>query len=391
MDDAGVLRSLISVFNFILIRTMEGPFMIIANSDIHLASLRKSIEKHEVKESLVAWKQGQGRIEETAQGAGGKGKKLEILAHKFEQEASKVSFSAEVHRNRPVRVESVPVKPENEVAASLNLSVLKAMVEKLTGKKIKLLDPAELKAADAEVNNVAGSKPNGETIPVEEDQGWGLVYDYYESHYEYESSSFSAKGIIRTADGHEIEIGVELNMSREFMTREEIHVRAGDALKDPLVINFEGTAAELTQTKFAFDIDVDGREDQVSFVKPGSGLLTLDKNGDGRVNDGSELFGTLTGNGFAELAAYDEDGNGWIDEADMVYDRLRIWTKDENGRDQLFALGQKDIGAIYLGNVSTPFALKDPQNQLLGQVRSTGIFLRENGGAGTVQQLDFVV
>jgi hypothetical protein len=45
---------------------------------------------------------------------------------------------------------------------------------------------------------------------------------------------------------------------------------------------------------------------------------------DGRVNDGRELFGPITGDGFAELAAYDDDGNNWIDENDGIYDNLSI-------------------------------------------------------------------
>ena len=77
-----------------------------------------------------------------------------------------------------------------------------------------------------------------------------MVYDYYESHYESESTSFSAEGVVRTADGKEINIAVELNMSREFFTEQSINIRAGDALKDPLVINFDGNAAQLTQREF---------------------------------------------------------------------------------------------------------------------------------------------
>ena len=54
------------------------------------------------------------------------------------------------------------------------------------------------------------------------------------------------------------------------------------------------------------------------------------------------------------------------------------------------ALGQRGIGAMYLGNIDTPFALKDSNNALQGQVRASGIFLHEDGRAGTMQQLDLV-
>ncbi len=362
--------------------------MRISQSDIQLASSHQSMERNETRESLVAWKRGEERTEENVEG--GRGRKLEALAINLQQEATKVSFSSEVHRNRPVKVEAKPVNPEDEVMSSLNMRILKAMIEKFTGREIKFFDPSNIKNSNEVEGEQQAQAQTGDVQPVEE-LGWGLAYDYYESHYEYESTSFSADGIVKTEDGREIEFSVNLNMSREFMSQEEVHIRAGDALTDPLVVNFGGAAAELTQTKFAFDIDLDGREDQISFVKPGSGLLALDHNEDGIINDGNELFGPATSDGFAELSAYDDDKNGWIDENDLVYDRLRIWTKDEAGEDQLFALGDKDVGAIYLGNVSTPFALKDDQNELLGQVRSSGVYLHESSGAaGTIQQLDFV-
>jgi hypothetical protein len=254
-------------------------------------------------------------------------------------------------------------------------------------------DIARAEEMAAKQQGVSPPPQGGQDVPrpQEELEGWGVAYDYHERHYEYESTTFQAEGVIATEDGREIDFSVELGMTREFMSEHHVSLRAGDALKDPLVINFDGTAAELTQTKFAFDIDADGSEDQISFVTPGSGFLALDENNDGTINDGSELFGALSGNGFAELAAFDDDANGWIDENDQVYNRLRIWTKDAEGGDHLVALGQQGVGAIYLGHVNTPFDIKDEDNQLQGQVKSSGLFLHEDGRVGTVQQLDLVV
>lgn len=153
----------------------------------------------------------------------------------------------------------------------------------------------------------------------------------------------------------------------------------------------ESYTQEESLKKFRFDLDFDGKEDRISFVGPGSGFLALDLNGDGQINNGKELFGPNTGNGFSELAQYDEDGNQWIDENDSIYDRLRIWTKDSEGKDTLFALGQKGIGAIYLGNIDTSFAMKNQDNHLQGRVRKSGIYVSENGSVGTVQQIDLTL
>ncbi len=86
------------------------------------------------------------------------------------------------------------------------------------------------------------------------------------------------------------------------------------------------------------------------------------------MNDGRELFGPRTGDGFAELAAYDDDGNDWIDENDGIYDNLSIWTRDIQGNDHLSNLAEREIGAIYLSAVDSRFDLKDGANQLHGRV-----------------------
>ena len=118
----------------------------------------------------------------------------------------------------------------------------------------------------------------------------------------------------------------------------------------------------------------------------------LDRNRNGRADDGSELFGALSGNGFADLAAWDDDGNGWIDEADPVFAELRLWQKDASGQDQWRTLSQADVGAVSVQATATPFSLRNDQNATLGQVRASGVYLRESSGqAGVVQHIDVAV
>lgn len=214
---------------------------------------------------------------------------------------------------------------------------------------------------------------------------------------EQEDTSFSTVGTVRTKDGREINFNVNVNMSRrcEEYYREELNV-AQFALYDPLVINLDTDATELSDQTFYFDLDADGEEEEISMLK-GSGYLALDKNEDGIINDGSELFGTGNGDGFADLARYDEDGNGWIDENDSIWSKLKIWCKDEKGNDVLYKLSDKGVGAICLQNVSTDFTLQGDRtarggateaNATNGAIRKTGIFLYENGNVGTVQHVD---
>ncbi|MGN0342557.1 MAG: hypothetical protein ACI4DO_07170 [Roseburia sp.] len=221
-------------------------------------------------------------------------------------------------------------------------------------------------------------------------QEFGGSYDSEEFMYEAEATSFSTKGTVVTSDGRSIDFQIDVAMSRSFTSYASEHWDFGaPRMTDPLVINLDTPAACVSDQKFYFDLDADGHEEYISMLTGGSGYLALDKNNDGTINDGSELFGTSSGDGFADLAAYDSDGNGWIDEADPIFNQLLIWRKNADGSDSLCGIGQAGIGAIYLGSTNTEFSLNSLQdNQVNANIRRTGIFLYENGGAGTIQHVD---
>lgn len=209
---------------------------------------------------------------------------------------------------------------------------------------------------------------------------------------ETESTTFASTGIVKTADGRSIDFNVEVSMSRAYMEKCNM-LEVQEYIKtDPLMINLDTNIGSVSDQKFFFDLDSDGKEEEISFAGKGSGFLALDKNGDGKINDGSELFGTKSGDGFKDLAEYDEDGNGWIDENDSIYSQLKVWTKDENGNDRLIELKDADVGAIYLRNADTQFSLKDDENKLNAEIKKTGIYLKESTGAvGTLNHVDLVV
>lgn len=210
---------------------------------------------------------------------------------------------------------------------------------------------------------------------------------YYE---EKEDTAFKTQGTVRTADGREINFNLEMTMSRSFAEYyEATHTENVIQMVDPLVINLDSDIASLSDQKFEFDLDSDGIKDKISMLAGGSGYLALDKNKDGKINDGSELFGTESGDGFKDLARFDIDGNGWIDEGDEIFDKLLIWSKNENGDDELYTLKEAGVGAICLQKASTDFSLNSlKDNQVNGAIRSTGIFLYENGNVGTIQHID---
>jgi hypothetical protein len=268
----------------------------------------------------------------------------------------------------------------------LKIKLIEEFLRQLTGKDIKIRIPDKLVKEDdaaAQPQSAAAQQGSGSL-------GFGIVYNKTVALTQSESTAFRATALITTEDGRQINAHSSLALKKSITAAESTTIRFGNATVDPLVLNFAAASASASNTKFAFDLNVDGKTEQISFVGPGSGILALDRNGDGFINNGDELFGPQSGNGFVDLSKLDIDRNDWIDENDDIYDRLQIWVKDESGSDRLFALADKGIGAIYLGNVETPFTLGSA-GSIDASIRRTGIFVREDGTAGTIQHVDMVV
>lgn len=335
---------------------------------------------------------------------------IKMQSNHYQQQRSQRSETLTIVRNRPEpRIQppnsdvlslKSPVKTtatgksevdmdkQPDAMHSLTIQIIRRLVKEITGQELKLFSPDQLRDDVEELSYQEPASP-----PPQAGAGQiGLIYERSMSYYESETLAFNAEGSVTTKDGQSIAFSVSLSMSRSFYVEQNLSIRAGAAEKiDPLVINFDGDAAELDTTHFEFDIDANGSLDQIAVLKSNSGMLALDKNQDGVINDGAELFGPQTGNGFTELAAYDEDGNQFIDEADSIYQQLRIWFRHADGSEQLMALGDKNVGAIYLGHLTSPFQIKDENNASLGEVASSGIYLSEQGTVGTVQQINFTV
>ncbi|MBU1345043.1 MAG: hypothetical protein KKE44_22195 [Proteobacteria bacterium] len=233
----------------------------------------------------------------------------------------------------------------------------------------------------------------GSLVQTNSTQSWEMSLKQTDIHFEEETVAVSSSGEVTTEDGRIINFSLDMSLDRAFLSRTEKQTlvqrwQERINLTDPLVISLDGKAPQLLDAVFEFDLTADGKMEKISFAGPGSGFLAFDKNNDARINNGSELFGPGTGNGFEELAAFDEDQNNWIDENDTVFSKLSVWTRDENGRDMLISLKDAGIGAIALDSAATAFNMTQSDNVLQGQLKSTGMFLFENGNVGSIHQID---
>lgn len=277
--------------------------------------------------------------------------------------------------------------------AGIKATIIKEILEALTGRTITIYDPTASGDPSQPAPSFSGSDPAAaQTQPQQ--LGWGIDY-YAKSVQETKQGiSFSATGAVTTADGRNVNFSLSLQMTRETYSESTISVKAGDALKDPLVIDLSGNGAGFSAVKFQFDLDNNGSAKSIYAPAQGCGFLAYDKNGNGIIDNGSELLGPQSGNGFSDLSALDQDHNGWIDENDSAFGKLKVWQKNADGSDSVMSLRDCGIGAIYAGGASTHFDLtanNAANGPNAGVLRETGMYLCEDGGAGVVQEVDMVV
>ncbi len=134
----------------------------------------------------------------------------------------------------------------------------------------------------------------------------------------------------------------------------------------PLVLAFDGQPVDFTRARGDFDLA--GREasfdtDWVSAATP---WLAMDLDGDGRIGDGRELFGSMTvlpsgeraRNGFEALRALDEDGDGALTPHDTAFQRLLVWRDVDQDRrsepDELVPAADAGVLAIRLDDQAVP-------------------------------------
>ncbi|WP_256670213.1 hypothetical protein [Pseudomonas sp. L-22-4S-12] len=153
-----------------------------------------------------------------------------------------------------------------------------------------------------------------------------------------------------------VEAGAQLASFQQVLQQRELELNVTanppPQKSDPLALDLAGNGFSTRGLNDAvrFDLDADGRTDRISAPSGDDALLALDRNGNGRIDDGRELFGDQHGaaNGFAELARYDDNRDGRIDAQDAIFERLRLLRFDASGRQQQQSLGEAGVGAIQL-------------------------------------------
>ena len=226
---------------------------------------------------------------------------------------------------------------------------------------------------------------------IEQRQGDGgevrfdLKYRRQESYREVEATSFRATGSVATADGRQIDFTAALDLARVYARTETVSLRATGTI-DPAAA---APDPALAPAPASAPVPASAPAASQPALSLGGSVLGLDANGDGQIDVATELVGQ-SGNGFSELAKFDEDGNGFIDAGDSIFSKLALVDQGPNGltADTLTVRG---VGAIYTGSVSTPYRYTDGSNQTVANLSRSGIYLNENGTTGIAQQVDVLI
>jgi len=180
------------------------------------------------------------------------------------------------------------------------------------------------------------------------------------------------------------------NMSKLFST--------ASVTTSPIALDLNGDGIATTNVKDGayFDHDGNGFAEQTGWVNSDDGLLVMDRNGDGVINDGKELFGNQTilnngtkaSNGFQALSELDENKDGKIDANDSAFSQLKIWQDiDGDGyssADELFTLDELGIQSINTGYTDTN--ITDANGNTIKQ---TGSFTKSDGSTGDASDVWF--
>jgi hypothetical protein len=139
----------------------------------------------------------------------------------------------------------------------------------------------------------------------------------------------------------------------------------------PIALDLDGDGIETLSIDegVKFDLLDSGVEVQTGWISGEDGLLAIDNNGNGQIDNGSELFGGTVGEGFSKLASFDSNDDGLVDSNDANFSQISVWQDlNENGftdEGELTALESQGITA--LNTAYTNVFSTDAQGNILGE------------------------
>lgn len=175
-------------------------------------------------------------------------------------------------------------------------------------------------------------------------------------------------------------------------------VDTAEITPSPLIVDLDGDGVETTgiHENIYFDHDGNGFAEKSGWVGKDDGLLVRDINGNGQIDNGTELFGNNSvlssgqkaENGFEALKDLDSNHDGVFDNKDAAWNEVKVW-KDSNQNGlvedgELLTLEQANVSGINLGYQDKDIV--DENGNTIGQ---TGSFIKGDGSIGDISDIWF--
>lgn len=196
-----------------------------------------------------------------------------------------------------------------------------------------------------------------------------------------------AEAFVARVERRQVEVEVKIARTDSQLDVKQVNIQQAD----PLVLDLDGDGLDLGQAGEAavFDVNGDGTLDKTGWVRGDDALLVYDRNGNGLLDDGSELFGDQNGaqNGFAELSKYDENSDGRITSKDSIYKALQLY-RDLNGNGRVDSGEMSKLNRSEITALNLQFLRENAQlngNTLLLK----GSFQRADGSTGSMDDVLF--
>ena len=274
--------------------------------------------------------------------------------------------------------------------AALNPDKADEILEKIS-RTLEKLDSLMGPAAEAPAGEVPAPEPNAPPPSSQPQQPTQESFSmiHFSLDLEVTSSQEMSFAIAELRDqGIEVQ-AIHIESTQTFKLHIEFTAFQQEVQKsDPLVVDLSGDGVRLTglENGALFDINADGKTEQTAFVQGDDAFLVLDRNGNGRIDNGSEMFGDQNGavNGFEELRKYDGNRDGVIDRRDAIYGSLRL-LHDNNGDgrvglSEMSTLAEKGIDSLDLGYKAGQRVDDTHRNTLAERSH----YLRGNGSRGAL-------
>ena len=165
--------------------------------------------------------------------------------------------------------------------------------------------------------------------------------------------------------------------------------QSAEVPRDPLLIDLDGDGIETTSVENGvyFDQENDGFAEVSAWVSSDDGVLAIDKNNNGTIDNGSELFGdsyvksdgTIATSGFDALSDLDSNGDGQINSSDTSFDAIKILKGDGT----LLSLSDAGISSISLTAKKSVITDSNGNRQL-----TTGTYTKTDGSTGKISDYE---